>query len=110
MKRSGKYNARRTLVDGIWFASAREAARYRELRLLEKAGEAWGLELQPKFPLWAHVGDGPGGKVGEYRADFLYMTRQDGMVVEDSKGFRTPLYRWKKRHAELQHGITIREV
>jgi hypothetical protein len=26
------------------------------------------------------------------------------------KGFKTPLYRWKKKHVEAQYGITIREV
>jgi hypothetical protein len=31
-------------------------------------------------------------------------------VVEDVKGMRTPMYRWKKKHVEAQYGITITEV
>lgn len=31
-------------------------------------------------------------------------------VVEDVKGFKTPLYKWKKKHVEAQYGITIREI
>ena len=31
-------------------------------------------------------------------------------VVEDVKGFKTPLYRWKKKHVEAQYGITVTEV
>lgn len=40
-----KYHAQPTLVDGIRFASRKEAARYRELCLLERAGEIQGLQL-----------------------------------------------------------------
>lgn len=118
-----KYRAVPKVVDGIRFASKREAKRYQELRLLERAGEIWDLELQPRFPLYVPSTSGylsraakamaEGGtfRIGEYRADFKYRDRATiPYVVEDSKGFRTPLYRWKKKHVEAQYGITIREV
>ena len=38
-----KYNARKTVVDGIKFDSKKEAARYSELKLMEKAGEIYNL-------------------------------------------------------------------
>lgn len=111
------------MVDGVRFASKREAARYRELRLLEKAGDIWDLELQPRFPLYAPStscylrraleASTNGGlfKLGEYRGDFKYHDRSNKpYVVEDVKGFKTPLYRWKKRHVEAQYGITIQEI
>jgi hypothetical protein len=103
-KRS-KYRAAPTIVDGIRFASKKEARRYSELKMLEKAGIIKSLRLQPRFDLTT-----PGGnKVGEYVGDFAY--RQDGeAVIEDVKGFRTPLYRWKKKHFEVQYGIQIQEV
>jgi hypothetical protein len=116
-----KYRAVPTVVDGIRFHSKREAVRYVELKLLEKVGEIWDLELQPCFPLLVPSTSGQavraakaiayGGtfRIGEYRGDFRYKER-GGTVVEDSKGFRTPLYRWKKRHVEIQYGIEIREV
>lgn len=107
--RPHKYGAKRTVVDGITFASQKEARRYQELRLLEKAGEIQGLELQPRFPLEVPTA-GDDTPIGEYRADFAYRERRRGYVVEDVKGFKTPLYKWKKKHVEAQYGITIVEI
>lgn len=123
-----KYGAKPTVVDGIRFASMKESRRYQELKLLEKAGEIEELELQPVFPLYVPPTTGTmrgylssvqreaqtgtmNVRIGEYRGDFEYYdVRTDGRVVEDVKGFKTPLYRWKKRHVEAQYGITIREI
>jgi len=108
-------------VDGMLFASLKESRRYAELKLLERAGEIWDLELQPVFVLKAASTSGCvghavqalagtfDGRVGTYRGDFRYHT-VNGIVVEDVKGFRTPLYLWKQRHVEIQYGIQIREV
>jgi hypothetical protein len=106
-----KYGAIRTEVDGVTFASKAEASRYVFLKALEKAGEIVGLVLQPVFPLWAHTGvvaDAP-VTIGSYVADFAYDSHGTS-VVEDVKGFKTPLYRWKKKHVEAQYGIQIREI
>lgn len=113
-KRS-KYRAVKTTVDGITFDSKKEAQRYHELKLMEKAGHIRALELQPRFPLWVHTGlvNRAPVTIGEWRADFSY--EQDcsgGWVerVEDVKGFKTALYRWKKKHFEAQYGIEISEI
>jgi hypothetical protein len=108
--RPHKYGAKATTIDGHTFPSKREAARYAELRLLEKAGEITSLVLQPRFSL--HVGnDCAVEPIGEYRADFSYWDcRRYVTVVEDAKGFKTPLYRWKKKHVMAQYGIEIKEV
>lgn len=107
-----KYGAKPQVIDGIRFDSQKEGRRYGELRLLEKAGEIHSLVTQPRFELWAHCGvvSEPPIRVGEYRADFAYTTSQGADVVEDVKGFKTPLYRWKKKHVEAQYGIQIREI
>jgi len=108
-KRS-KYRAVKETVDGITFASKAEARRYAELKLLEKAGEIFDLRVQPEYDLCAWQ-NGNAPVVGKYRADFSYLdVRTKCGVVEDVKGFRTPLYRWKKKHVEAQYGITVREV
>lgn len=117
---TSKYKAKPTVVDGIRFHSQKEARRYQELKLLEKAGEIHRLELQRKLPLLAPAKDAPVGfplqKVGDYVADFVYCQctaktcDESRGVVEDVKGYRTDMYRWKKRHAEIQYGIQIREV
>jgi hypothetical protein len=66
--RKSKYAAIPTIVDGIRFASKKEARRYTELKLLERAGEITCLELQPKFPCVVN-----GKKVCTYIADFAYL-------------------------------------
>lgn len=112
MNRS-KYGAVRTTIDGFTFASKAEARRYHELKMLEKAGEIEGLQLQPRYPLYAFDGKlGKAVKIGAYVADFQYQFTKDPTkgVIEDVKGMKTPMYRWKKRHFEAQYGISITEV
>lgn len=117
MRTAHKYHATATTVDGIRFASKKEAARYQELKLLEKAGEIHNIAVQPGFDLAAYrVGDRLPLLIGRYVADFVYCTClrtpcvKSHLVIEDVKGFKTPLYRWKKKHVEAQYGITIVEV
>ena len=107
-----KYNAVRTVVDNITFASKAEAKRYGELKMLEKAGEIRGLELQPRFALMVpERGSGFDTRVGDYVADFRYREGPKGLLkIEDVKGMKTALYRWKKKHTEAQYGIKITEV
>ena len=93
-------------IDGIRFASKAEGHRYCTLKILERAGAISELTLQPQFVL--QVGNTP---LGSYRADFQYRDRaNDQVVVEDVKGVRTPLYKWKKKHFEAQYGMEIHEV
>jgi hypothetical protein len=102
-----KYRAVPTIVDNIRFHSKKEANRYSELKLLQKAGEISNLALQPSWPL--RCGD---KTIGKYVGDFAYNPKEHPWtwVVEDVKGMKTPLYRWKKKHFEAQYGIEIREV
>lgn len=108
-----KYRAVPVVVDGIRFASKAESRRYGELKLLEKAGEIRQLRLQVPLGLHASASGGSPLPIGQYVADFMYEERQGQdwcLRIEDVKGVRTPLYRWKKKHVEAQYGITIREV
>ena len=101
-----KYRNRRTVYDGITFDSQREAERYRQLKLLERAGEISDLKLQVPFEL---IPKQPGERAVKYIADFVY-TEDGQTVVEDVKGFSTPVYRLKRRMMQDKHGITIKEV
>lgn len=100
MTRPPKYRNRRTEVDGITFASAKEARRYRQLKLLERAGEIADLELQPSFVLSGQDGDPlryDTGRAVTYKADFRYYDiRKQIWVIEDAKGFATRTYKLKK--------------
>lgn len=100
-----KYRNVRTEVDGITFASKKEAKRYWELKLLERAGEITGLELQRRFTLEAN-----GQKICEYVSDFDYFDRHGSQVVEDAKGVRTPVYKLKKRLMKVLLGIDVQEI
>lgn len=129
-----KLNAHKVEYDGIVWASKKEAIRYAELKLEEKAGRITDLQWQVPFELIpAHYEEVPTGevyKIGEkkgqpkmkkvcienavkYVADFVYM--QNGKkVVEDTKGCRVGItynYFVLKRKLMLWvHGIRIREV
>lgn len=99
-----KYGNRRVKLDGHTFDSVREAARYRELSLLVKAGAINDLELQKSYLITVN-----GKLVCRYVADFVYQS-DDGLIVEDVKGFRTPVYKLKKKLMLAAFGIEIREV
>jgi len=107
-----KYGNRKTVVDGITFDSAKESRRYSELRLMEKAGAITHLVRQPTFDFVVS-----GQMICRYRADFSYFQMQpngselpEELVVEDVKGFKTPLYRVKAKLLKAIHGIEIREL
>ena len=113
MVRIAKYGNLKTTVDGIAFDSAKEARRYAELKLLEKAGKIFNLQRQVSFVLVPkQVRD---GKLVErpviYRADFVYTEGDNNEeVVEDVKGVRTKEYIIKRKLMLYQFGIKIREV
>ena len=46
-----KYNSRKVAVDGIAFDSVKEARRYKQLKLLQLAGEITDLRMQVPFEL-----------------------------------------------------------
>lgn len=104
--RGNKYRAVKTEVDGILFDSKKEAKRYKELKLLEKAGDILDLILQPPYEIKIN-----GIKICIYKADFQYFDKQkDAIVTEDCKGFKTPVYRLKKKLMKALYGIDILET
>ncbi len=117
-----KYHARRTTVEGITFHSAKEARRWQELKLLEKAGVVSDIKLQVVFLLFAFRDslDLSLTPIGAYVADFSYLERKEAShngtpfggpwysVVEDVKGYDTPLSKWKRKHVKAQYGIEVR--
>lgn len=107
-------NAQPVHVDGIRFASKREAARWAVLKQLEKAGAISELERQVKIPLHGHYGPilTPTGRQMHYIADFRYLDHANGgaeIVVEDAKGHPTEVFQIKRAILAAQ-GITVRLV
>ena len=101
------------MIDGITFDSKREAKRYCELKLLERAGKIKDLSLQHKFELQpSFKKKGKTIRAITYIADFVYFDF-DRMqnVVEDVKGFKTKEYLLKKKLFEYKFpDLTIIEI
>lgn len=105
-----KYNAKKTVVDGIKFDSKKEAKRYKELKALELVGKIDRLELQPRFLLQDGFRyEGKAIRKIEYVADFLYRDLSTyELVVEDVKGVKTDVYKLKKKLFLKRYGDEYR--
>jgi len=107
-----KFGAKAETVDGIRFASKREAKRWGELQMLQRGGLIKELRRQVKFELAGRNGPilTPGGRVAQYVADFVYVDNRNGLeIIEDAKGYPTPEYKLKRAILAAQN-ITITEV
>jgi hypothetical protein len=82
--------------------------RYAELKVLEKAGELRNLVTQPRFLLQDKFHyQGQVQRAIEYVADFKYDMKVDGKwvpYVEDFKGYKTDIYRLKKKLFIFKYG------
>ena len=107
-----KYNAKRVEFEGFRFDSKKEAKRYQELRILEKAGKIKDLKLQPVFILQeGFYYQGKAIRQITYRADFEYVDENGNRVVEDVKGFKTDVYKLKKKlFLKKYPDIVFREI
>ena len=103
--RKHKYNAKPKIVDGIRFASTREAKRYAELKLLRRGGKINSLEIQPKYPLEVN-----GVKICTYIGDFRYFDRIGVLHVEDVKGIITPIFKLKAKLMLACYGINVEVI
>ena len=100
-----KYRNVRTKVGDRIFASKKEAKRYQELMLLQRAGEILSLECQPVIPCIVN-----GERVCNYIGDFKYTDKRGREIIEDAKGMLTPMYRLNRKLVKAIHGIEIVEV
>jgi len=96
-----KFKAQRTELDGIKFASKKEAKYYQDLKLLQQVGEVVFFLRQPRFDL-------PGGT--KYYADFLVFWSNGTASFVDVKGHRTKSYIRAKKQVEALYPVTIEEV
>lgn len=121
------HNIKTKTFDGIEFDSRKEARRWNELKLLERAKEISNLQRQVKYVLipaqyetierYSKKGDRlkDGTKLIErevaYIADFVYTDMKTGKtVVEDTKGVKTKDYIIKRKLMLYLHQIRIKEI
>ena len=111
-----KYKAEITEKDGIKFDSKKEARRYSELLILQKAGQISRLRVHPEFPLLETFEDIYTGETErgiKYIGDFLYVDHIEParLVCEDTKGFETTEFRIKWKWVKSKYpGIEFRIV
>lgn len=118
-----KYRNKRVEYKGIVFDSLKEKRRFCELELLQRQGIITDLRLQVPFelipPIYEEVTVQLKTKTKvvrklvqratTYLADFVYL-RDGKVVVEDTKGFKTKEYEFKKKMMRAFKNIEIREL
>lgn len=109
MKRN-KFNAIKTVIDGITFDSKREAARYTQLKIYEKGGLISNLRLQVPYELIPkQTINGKTERATKYIADFVYYdTVHKVEVVDDCKGVITDVFKLKYKLMKLIHNIDVK--
>lgn len=109
MRGYSKYGNRKTTTsDGITHASIKEASRWSELLLMQRAGYIQDLDRQVKYEL---IPKQEGERACYYVADFVYKDTITGeTIVEDTKGFETDVYKIKRKLMLWRHGIRIKQI
>jgi len=110
--RGTKYGSKAQTVDGLWFPSKLQAARYRQLVELQAAGIVSWFIREPRFDL--------GGGV-KYAADFLVVWNLHNhaagevvklaaarVTVEDCKGVETAVFKVKKKLLEARYPFRLK--
>ena len=110
--KQNKYKNKSVEYHGIKFDSKKEMAYYIKLELLEQKGIIKDLELQKSFELQPSFKlNGKTYKKITYRADFSYVSVQDNKIhIVDTKGFRTDVYKLKRKMFAYKYGIEIEEI
>ena len=110
--KENKYKNKQTMYKGIKFDSIKEKEHYMLLEYYQKNGRIKDLkrqvpfELIPKFEI-----NGITRRKMTYKADFTYITTNDDKLhVVDVKGFKTDVYKLKKKLFEYKYGIELEEV
>lgn len=89
--------------------SKREAGYARTLDALKHAKDPKErvVSYETQVPFQIEIN---GIKICKYLADFKVLYKDKHIEIIDVKGFRTEIYRLKKKLVEAQYGIVIKEV
>ena len=110
--KASKYKNVKVVCDGYKFDSKKERNYYLKLKTMEELGLIRDLELQKTFILQDKFKiDNKTRRKITYKADFSYISTKDNKLhVVDCKGFRTEVYRLKKKLFEYKYRIELEEV
>lgn len=105
-----KYYNKKNKIDNILFDSKKEANEYLLLKVLQENRKISNLKLQPKFTLQ------PSYKINNktiraitYTADFSFYDEKGKFHVVDVKGFKTDVYKLKKKLFEYKFKMELEE-
>lgn len=110
--KQSKYKNKKCTYKGIKFDSKKEMAYYIKLKMLEEKGKIKKLELQKTYELQPSFKvNGKTYRKITYKADFSYITTEDNKLhIVDTKGFRTEVYKLKRKMFAFKYGIEIEEI
>lgn len=100
-----KFGNKKTLYNGRLYSSKKEASRAYELDLLQAGGIIRKWEAQIPFAFQLN-----GVKICKYICDFRVFYKDGRVEIEDVKGFRTDIYRLKKKLMKAFYEIEIVEI
>ena len=100
-KKKSKYNNKKIKIDGHTFDSIKESEYYQELKLRLAANDILGFCIQPIFILSNSI---------SYRPDFIIWNLDGTTEIIDTKGFKTDVYKLKKKLFEDKFKLKIKEV
>lgn len=112
-KKYNKYKNKKVIIDGISFDSEKEGKRYLELKSMQQFGLIKDLELQKVYELQPSFRkNNKTYRKITYKADFSYLDiEREQIVVEDVKGFKTEVYKIKKKMFEYKYPeLTLKEI
>lgn len=104
--KANKYRSNKTTTRGVEFDSKKEAKRWEELQALEQGGKIADLRRQVRISCVVNL-----EHVLDYYADFSYFDKEKrAHIHEDAKGYRTEVYKLKKKLVRACTGIEILET
>lgn len=107
-----KYYNKKVEYDGIKFDSIKEKDYYIILQASLRCGLIKELKRQVPFELIpTYKMNGKTIRKMQYIADFTYVTTNDNKLhIVDTKGFKTDVYKLKKKLFEYKYNMEIEEI
>ena len=110
-----KYNNKKVEYDGHVFDSQKECTRYKQLKLLERAGLIKDIKFHTRFELQpSFKQNNKTIRAITYEADFDYITKNGVHIVEDVKSKATEkdkVYRIKRKMLQYKYrDIEFKEI
>lgn len=104
-----KYNNQKTIYNGFKYDSKKEAEHAKLLDLMQRAKDPAQrvISIKRQVPYVININ---GVKICTYYADFLVQYGNGKREVQDVKGYKTDVYKLKKKLVEAIYKVKIIEI